>query len=213
MLRKHTTRTTAEKWLQNWKKPFRLGNHKRGRIFFAQEVKANNQKVLSLKLETTVKIPHIKKFDSYFGTIKNPSFLNKNPKLVSNFLMKVFEYASARFFWKTDQEMTVPLQNYGQNAMTLLLAPKGDLALSERAVDRLVFWITRKKNSPMEFFSENKIFTKIEFGDSKIVGVVPSFFSAAELSAFIFACDRLPTVSEANQFYLKQQESIGKERV
>lgn len=208
MLRKHTTRTTAEKWLQNWKKTFRLGNHKRGRIFFAQEVKANNQKVLSLKLETTVKIPHIKKFDSYFGTIKNPSFLNKNPKLVSNFLMKVFEYASARFFWKTDQEMTVPLQNYGQNAMTLLLAPKGDLALSERAVDRLVFWITRKKNSPIGFLGKNNFCTKMQVGSSAVPGAVPFNFSAADMASFIFNCDRLPTVPEAYRFFWKKELSL-----
>lgn len=184
-----------------------------GRILFESDETNKNAKSFFLKLEVTAQKPYLRTFNSILVGIHDPSFLKKDPKFVSGLLKNVCRYAIRPEDVKTKDGKATVLSIAGHNAIVLLSAFKKGTKLSESSVERLAFWITRKKNSPMEFFSENKIFTKIEFGDSKIVGVVPSFFSAAELSAFIFACDRLPTVSEANQFYLKQQESIGKERV
>lgn len=147
-----------------------------------------------------------------FAKITTKDFFKKDPVFIFNFLKKVCKYSIRPENLKKKDKEAIVLSEAGNNALLIISSLKGDLNVSERALDKLAFWTTRKKNSPMEFFYENKLNTKIRIGSAGKVGAIPVHFSAAELCSFILLSDRLPTVEEANLFFKNHKKIVETER-
>jgi hypothetical protein len=148
-------------------------------------------------------------WENRFAYIKKTDLLKKT-KFVFNLSKKICQYSQRpENLTKKDREATT-LGGAGRNMTTLLLALKWDCSLSEKSIDKLAFWITRNKNSPMEYWNENKIFTRIRIRQE--FGSIPLNLSASELLSFIFNKDRLPTEAEAKDLFLKKESLLEKER-
>lgn len=208
----------GQKMVQELEKPFDLSNDSTGKIL-AEPHYAQPEEMTGVFLKLNVKVPDPDKrqpqfsmtFTNLLTRISVPSFFERAPEPVANLFRKVCIYSIHPQDPKTKDKEAAVLSQTASSLMVLLGAIKGSLSLSNKGIDQLAFWITRKDNSPIIFLSGNKYSTKLSFGSIR-AGAVPSNFSAADLASFIFTCNRLPTVPEANQFYLKQQELIGKER-